>query len=279
MGTVVVEIAVKDDERLLAALDSLAHQTRAPDRVFVAASPKTPEPLARAATTGWPSLHVELVRFAGGPVDARAASLPYLREDVIAFLDADETAPAGWLAAVVAPIEDGRAAYAGGPTRPLRAAENPIERYYELLEASIYQDLVPASVTYLPLGNSAWRGDLVRRFGFDPRVTAEDHDLETRVARAGYRGLFLPEAWVYHDKSNETSYLRWARKRYLYLFQMAMSMLKNHELAERLGERRRPVRHPLRYVEALMKPVALAHAWVRWSRVGDRPPGRPPAAT
>jgi hypothetical protein len=60
---------------------------------------------------------------------------------------------------------------------------------------------------------------------------------------------------------------------------MAMSMLKNHELAERLGERRRPVRHPLRYVEALMKPVALVHAWVRWSRVGDRPPGRPPAAT
>ncbi len=279
MGTVVVEIAVKDDPRLLAALDSLAHQSRTPDRVFVAASTKTPEPLARAATGRCPSLRVELVRFAGGPVDARAASLPYLREDVIVFLDADEVAPPDWLATVVAPIEEGRASYTGGPTRPIRRAENPIERYYELLEESIYHDLVRANVTYLPLGNSAWRGDLVRGFGFDPRVTAEDHDLETRASRAGHRGLFLPEAWVYHDKSNETSYVRWARKRYLYLFQMAMSMLKNHELAERLAERRRPVRHPLRYVEALMKPIALAHAWIRWSRVEDRPPARPPTST
>jgi GT2 family glycosyltransferase len=279
MGTVGVEIAVKDDERLLLALESLAQQTRLPDHVLVAASPKTPDPLVAAASTRWPSLHVEVVRFAGGPVDARTSSVPYLREDVTAFLDSDEIAPPGWLATIVAPIEGGHAAYTGGPTRPLRPAENPIERYYELLEESIYADLVPASVTYLPLGNSAWRTSLVREFGFDPRVTAEDHDLETRVQRAGYTGLYLPEAWVYHDKSNETSYVRWARKRYLYLFQMAMSMLKNEELGQRLQERRKPVAHPLRYVEAMMKPFALAHAWVRWSRVGDRPPARPPTAT
>jgi cellulose synthase/poly-beta-1,6-N-acetylglucosamine synthase-like glycosyltransferase len=279
MGTVGVEIAVKDDERLLKALESLARQTRRPDHVLVAASPKTPEALATAATSRWPTLAVELVRFEGGPVDARTRSLPYLREDIVAFLDSDEVAPPGWLATLVAPIEAGEAAYTGGPTRPLRAAENPIERYYELLEASIYEDLVPAHVTYLPLGNSAWRADLLHRFGFDPRVTAEDHDLETRVQRAGFVGRYLPEAWVYHDKSNETSYYRWARKRYLYLFQMAMSMWKNDELRDRLAERRRPVRHPLRYVEAMMKPFALAHAWVRWSRVGDRPPARPPTST
>lgn len=279
MGTVGVEIAVKDDERLLLALDSLAKQSRRPDHVLVAASPRTPDRLVEAARTRWPAIAVEVVRFAGGPVDARANSLPYLHEDVTAFLDSDEIAPPEWLATLVAPIEEGRAAYTGGPTRPLRAAENPIERYYELLEASIYEDLVPASVTYLPLGNSAWRTRLVLEFGFDPRVTAEDHDLETRVHRAGHVGLYLPEAWVYHDKSNETSYIRWARKRYLYLFQMAMSMLKNGELRERLAERRKPVRHPLRYVEAMMKPFAIAHAWLRWSRVGDRPPAHPPDPT
>lgn len=279
MGTVGVEIAVKDDPRLLDALASLASQTRRPDHVLVAASPQTPTALAEAAISRWPSISVELVRFPGGPVDARTLSLPYLREEVTVFLDSDEIAPPQWLATIVAPIEEGRAGYAGGPTRPLRPAENPIERYYELLEASIYEDLVPMSVTYLPLGNSAWRTSLLREFGFDPRVTAEDHDLETRVRRAGHAGLYLPEAWVYHDKSNETSYVRWARKRYLYLFQMAMSMLKNRELGERLAERRKPVRHPLRYVESLMKPFALAHAWVRWSRVGGAPPARPPSST
>ncbi|HTS33349.1 MAG TPA: glycosyltransferase [Thermoplasmata archaeon] len=279
MGTVGVEIAVKDDERLLLALDSLSKQTRLPDHVLVAASPKTPERLVEAVRVRWPSIHVEVVRFEGGPVDARTSSLPYLRQETTVFLDSDEIAPPGWLATIVAPIEAGRAAYTGGPTRPLRAAENPIERYYELLEASIYEDLVPSSVTYLPLGNSAWKTRLLLEYRFDPRVTAEDHDLETRVQRAGHVGLYLPEAWVYHDKSNETSYVRWARKRYLYLFQMAMSMIKNGELGERLRERRKPVRHPLRYVEAMMKPFALAHAWVRWSRVGDGPRARPPAST
>ncbi len=277
MGTVCVEIAVRDDPRLLKALESLAHQSRPPDRVFVAASPKTPAAMVEAAATRWPSIHVQLVRFAGGPVDARTSSLPYLKEDTTAFLDSDEVAPPDWLATIVAPIEAGRASYTGGPTRPLRAAENPIERYYELLEESIYADLVPASVTYLPLGNSAWRTSLLHEFGFDPRVTAEDHDLETRVRRAGHVGLFLPEAWVFHDKSNETSYYRWARKRYLYLFQMAMSILKNGELRDRLSERRKPVRHPLRYIEAMMKPFALAHAWVRWSRVGGPEVPPPPS--
>ncbi len=71
-----------------------------------------------------------------------------------------------------------------------------------------------------------------------------------------------------HDKSNETSYLRWARKRYRYLLAMAMSLIKNGGVRSRLEERRRSVDHPLRYVETLLKPVALVHAFVRWRRPG-----------
>ena len=267
MGTVCVEIAVRDDPRLLAALASLAAQTRRPDRVLIAAAPETPDALAEAATHRFPELGVELLRFPGGPVDARARSLAHLREDTTAFLDSDEVAPPAWLERLVAPIEGGRAAFSGGPTRPLKPAANPLEKYMELLERSIYEELVPANIAYLPLQNTAWRTQVLLDFGFDPLVTAEDHDLETRVLRAGLTGVFLPDAWVYHDKSYETSYVRWARKRYLYLFQMAMSIFKNRELRARLGERRTPVRHPLRYVEAMLKPLAFVHAWVRWSRL------------
>ncbi len=211
---------------------------------------------------------MELVRIPGGPVDARAESIRMLAEDTTAFLDSDEVAPPDWLARLVAPVESGEFAFTGGPTRPLRKAENPIEHYYELLEESIYDDLVRQSITYLPLQNSAWRTSVLKEFGFDPLVTAEDHDLETRVIRAGLKGTFLPDAWVYHDKSNETSYVRWARKRYLYLYQMAMSIWKNDEVGHRFREHRQPVRHPLRYVEATMKPVAFVHAWIQWSRKG-----------
>jgi GT2 family glycosyltransferase len=274
MGTVCVEVAVLADPRLLDAIDSLTTQTRRPDRVLIAASTGTPEGLLVEARRHAGTLPLEIVRFAGGVVDARAGSLALLREETTVFLDSDERAPPGWLERIVAPVEAGTAAFAGGPTRPARPPETSIERYYDLLEESIYQDLVPQSITYIPLQNTAWRTAVLCALGFDPRIPfAEDHDLEARAARAGSRGVFVPDAFVYHDKSDETSLLRWARKRYRYLVAMAMSLLKNGELRGRLEERRRPVRHPLRYVEAMMKPVALVHASVRWRRVRSGAPG------
>ena len=270
MGTVCVEVAVRDDPRLLDALASLDRQQRRPDRVLVAASPATPESLLTNARARFPNLPLDLRRFPGGVVDARAASLTDLREEVTAFLDSDEQAPPEWIARMVEPIENGTADFTGGPTRPLRPPQGSIERYSVLLEAAIYSDLVPRRVSYLPLQNTAWRTTVLRQLGFDPRIPyAEDHDLETRAAHAGRAGAFLPDAWVYHDGGAETSLLRWARKRYRYLVAMAMSLMKNGELAGRLSEARRPVRHPLRYVEAAMKPPALLHAWVRWHRVSS----------
>ncbi len=277
MATVCVEIAVGDDPRLPNALASLETQARRPDRVFLAAAPTTPAGLLDAARSRAPSLVVEVGRFPNGIVGARAGALERIGEELTAFLDSDEVAPADWLGRLVGPIEDGRAGFTGGPTRPLRPARTSIERYYELLERSIYEDLVATSVAYLPLQNTAWRTADLRRLGFDPRIPyAEDHDLETRALAGGLRGTFVPEAWVYHDKSTETSYRRWLAKRYRYLLAMAMSLLKNGGLRGRLGEARHPVPHPLRYVEAALKPIALLHASVRWRRVarGAAPPVR-----
>ncbi len=268
MGRVCVEVAVLDDPRLLDALDSLVGQRRPPDRVILAASTATPEPLLVEARRRAGPIPLEVVRCAGGVVDARAGSLARIDEEITAFLDSDERAPPDWLASIVEPIESGRAAFSGGPTRPLRPPATSIERYSVLLEESIYRDLVPKSVTYVPLQNSAWRTDLLKRLGFDPRIPfAEDHDLESRAAREGAAGVFLPEAFVYHDQSDETSLYRWARKRYRYLVAMAMSLMKNGRLRGRLEERRPPVKHPLRYLEAAMKPFALLDAAIRWRRV------------
>jgi GT2 family glycosyltransferase len=274
VGTVCVEVAVGSDPRLLNALASLAAQTRHPDRVFIAASPTTPEPLLREALRRFPQMVVEVERFPGGVVDARAASLQRVVEDVTAFLDSDEVAPPGWLELLTAPLEAGSVTFAGGPTRPLRPPTTSIERYYAELDDSIYRYQVPASVAYLPLQNTAWRTADLRRLGFDPRIPfAEDHDLETRALRQGMQGLYVPDAWVFHDKTDETSFLRWARKRYRYNVAMAMSLIKNGELGGRLKERRTPVRHPLRYVEACLKPVALLHARLRW-RGRERAPSQ-----
>jgi len=282
MATVSVEVAVRDDWRVLDALASLDRQERRPDRVFVAASDATPRPLLEEVRSRFPALRLATRTYRGGVVDARAGSLSELTETITAFLDADERAPTEWLARLVAPIESGAADFTGGPTRPLRPPEGSIERYSVLLEESIYADLVPRRVTYLPLQNTAWRTEALRQLGFDARIPfAEDHDLETRAARRGLVGMFVPEAWVYHDKSAETSLPRWARKRYRYLVAMAMSLMKNGELRGRLSEHRRPVAHPLRFVESAMKPLALCHASLRWhylsAAVPPEAPGGGPA--
>jgi GT2 family glycosyltransferase len=274
VGTVCVEVAVNADPRLLAALASLDQQTRRPDRVFVAAAPTTPESLLLEARRRFPRLTIDAERFPGGVVGARAASLQRIGEDVTVFLDSDEVAPKEWLERLLPPLDAGTVSFSGGPTRPLRPPTSSVERYYAELDESIYRDLVPTNVAYLPLQNSAWRTTDLRRLGFDPRIPfAEDHDLETRALREGLRGVYVPDAWVFHDKTDEKSFLRWVRKRYRYNVAMAMSLIKNGELRGRLTERRTPVRHPLRYVEAILKPLALVDARVRW-RGRERAPRR-----
>lgn len=271
MATVCAEIAVRDDRRLLDALASLDRQLRRPDRVLVAASIDTPESLLSEVRQRFPNLTITIGRFPGGVVDARAAAIPLVSEEITAFLDSDEVAPPEWLGRLVAPLEAGAAVFSGGPTRPLRAPATAIERYSVLLEESIYEGLVPTRVTYLPLQNTAWRTETIRRLGFDPRIPfAEDHDLETRAARAGATGVFVADAWVFHDPRVSPGFGRWARKRYRYLVAMAMSLIKNRELGTRLDERRRAVRHPLRFVEALMKPIALVDGTLRWKWVSGR---------
>ena len=278
-----VEIPVKDDPHLPETVGSLASQTRRPQRILVVATPETPAALIDAARQRAGAIPFEVLRVPGYVVEARQAAIPHVRETYTAFLDSDTSAPPGWLSALLSALEGG-AAFAGGPTRPSRPPENSVERYIALLEHSIYDELVRARVTYLPLQNTAWRTDVVRALGFDVRIPgAEDHDLETRAADAGHQGVFVPEAWVSHDKSNVTNFLAWARRRYrAYLLPMAMSLLKNGELASRLGERRRTVRHPLAWVEAAIKPVALVHAKLRWVRLGGSaapPPPGPSAVT
>lgn len=277
MGSVCVEIAVLDDPRLLDALESLRGQRRRPDRVVIAGSPASPATLFDEVERRFPDLHPRLLRVPGRAVDAREASLALLEEETVVFLDSDETAPPEWLERLVEPIETGRADFSGGPTRPRRPPQGSIEEYVDLLERSIYEDLVGRSVSYLPLQNTAWRTSVLRALHFDPSIPgAEDYDLEIRAIHAGHRGEYVPGAWVFHDKSDETNLLRWMSRRYrLYHVPMAMALIKNGELRGRLGERRRPVRHPLRYLDAAMKPPALLSAAWRERHRRTTPAARP----
>ncbi|HVM44456.1 MAG TPA: glycosyltransferase [Candidatus Thermoplasmatota archaeon] len=272
---VAVLVTQFNDLRVLRALDSLLAQTRAPDAVLVADGGSRLEVLE--AMGRWaaehPRLLVRVEEHRGGVAGTRASALRSLagKADVVAFLDTDEVAPPGWLAALVAPIEAGRADFTGGPTRPLAPPTTEGEAYLNDFEAWFYPNVVAHDITKLPMGNSAWRVDkLLEVGGFDERLRwgGEDYDINLRVVRAGGRGEYVPEAWVHHDQSGRNDLRSILRRKYRYNVGAALAYMKNGVLRERMrASTAARFDHPWERWNLLIQPLALARALTLRRRV------------
>lgn len=265
---VTVLVTQFNDMRVLRALDSLLAQTRKPDAILVADGGSRADVLD--AMEAWRAAHPEAnarVEAHPGTVAAtRASALRALsgKTDVVAFFDTDEVAPPGWLAALVAPIEAGRAEFTGGPTRPLAAPQTKGEAYLNDFEAWFYPNVVARDLSKLPMGNSAWRLALLERVGgFDERLRwgGEDYDINIRVAKDGAPGEYLPGAWVHHDQSGRNDLRSILRRKYRYNVGAALAYMKNGVLRERMrasvGAR---FEHPWERWNLVVQPLALARA-------------------
>lgn len=275
----VVEICNFNDTKLRDALAGLSSQTFQPDTVLIAdgGSGEGYRREIMAFIEGEPAvsnMNIIWKTLEGTQPETRQKSIPFLEGEITAFLDSDEVPPPAWLEALTAPIREGRADFTGGPM-----LSNPgtdyISSYYTELEKRIYGSDVEIDVTYMPLGNTAWKTEILRKLGFDPRLAqsygqAEDYDLEMRSVDAGYRGLFVREAEVRHNQTYPAGFTGLARKRYAYLLAAAVVMTKNRRLRKRASEKRERVKHPFAKYEALMKPVALIHGFLRWHLVVSR---------
>ena len=271
--SVCVDIAVLKDPKLFDTLDSLRKQSRKPDRIIVADG-GSPKDYVDRILRDYSDLPIEVCNLPGTHIATKDASIDHITEDVTAFLDSDEVAPPDWLQKIVEPIVSGTADFTGGPTRPPNEPRNGVERYYNELDRRIYESDVQQDIVYIPLGNTAWRTSLLKNLRFDKRIVfrggAPDYDLEMRAVDAGYKGFFVKDAWVYHNKATEKGYFALMKHRYRYLVGAAVVMLKNRRLRKRVSEKRMIVRMPFAYVEAAMKPIALIHAYFYWNLVVKR---------
>lgn len=268
---VTVLVTLLDDKRVERTLASLAAQTRRPDAVLVADGGSTDGSLdvARAAAKTHPWIRVE--HHPGSVAGTRNAALRSLAgTDVVVFLDADQVAPPGWLATLVEPIEAGRADYTGGPTRPLAPPSGKGEAYLNAFEAWFYPNVVARDITKLPMGNSAWRLEILRGVGgFDPRLAwgGEDYDVNLRAAAAGARGELVAEAWVHHDQSGRNDLRRLLRRKYRYNVGATMAYLKNGVLRSKMRDAARNTvafRHPIERWNLVIQPLALAVGALQW---------------
>ena len=268
---VTVLVTQFNDLRIERTLRSLGTQTRAPDAILDADGGSRRDVLDAMERAAVPNVRIE--SHPGSVAATRASALRtlYGRTDVVAFLDTDEVAPPGWLAALVAPIEEARADVTGGPTRPLSAPTTDGERYLNDFEAWFYPNVVAGDMTKLPMGNSAWRVAMLERVGgFDERLRwgGEDYDINLRVAKAGGRAVYVPEAWVHHDQSGRNDLRSILRRKYRYNVGAALAYMKNGVLRERMrASTAARFRHPWERWNVVVQPLALARAITLRGRV------------
>lgn len=272
---VTVLVTQFNDLRVLRALDSLAAQTIRPDAVLVADGGSRPEVLDAMAT--WvrehPLIEVRVEAHPGSVASTRASALRCLagETDIIAFLDTDEVAPPHWLEALLLPLEIGVADHTGGPTRPLAQPTTKGEKYLNDFEAWFYPNVVAHDITKLPMGNSAWRVHLLTRIGgFDARLQwgGEDYDVNIRAAKAGARGMYVPEAWVYHDQSGRNDLRSILRRKYRYNVGAALAYMKNGVLRDKMrASTAARFSHPWERWNLVIQPLALARAMTLRGRV------------
>lgn len=139
----------------------------------------------------------------GGPAAARNAALDWVDSELVAFLDSDCVAPAGWVDALTGYFEDPRVAAVAPRVRSL-VGRGFVGRY-AAARSPLDMGEQPCAVTpgnivsYVPTAALVARRDALGE-GFDPALRyGEDVDLVWRLCDEGWRVRYAPEVEVDHE--------------------------------------------------------------------------------
>lgn len=206
-GTTTVIVTVRDDPRLERTLESLLVQTRPPTEILIADGGNSPVIAAIAERFAARDSRIRHLRAPGTIAESRNVALTAIRSEFTAFLDTDEIAPPEWLAQLLAPFSNPTVGFVGGPTPAIAGtARNVAARYYDGYLRRFYDQTARQHPHALPMGNSAWRTRIFRELGLlDLSVSGygnEDQEMALRALRAGWRGVYVPDASVGHDFSD-----------------------------------------------------------------------------
>lgn len=190
MKVTVVSTVLDPGDGIAGFLASMRAQTRAPDEIVIVDGGSTDGTAARLRDAEG----VTLIESPGANISrGRNVAVAHATHEVIAVTDADCAYAPGWLAALVAPIEDG-ADVAMGWTEPV------IDSFTDACLASVNLPLSPAGVdpaSYMPSSRSiAMRRDVLDAVGGYPEwlPIGEDMWLNHRLRERNLDMRFAPDA-------------------------------------------------------------------------------------
>ncbi len=189
-------------------LDALLAQTRAPEEIIVVDDGSSDKTAEIACSKGV----VVLTQPNQGPAAARNRGAEQASGDVLLFTDADCAPAPDWVERLIAPFAD--ADVIGAKGAYLSCQMGVVPRFVQQEYESKYRRLLrQSSIDFIDTYSAAYRRAIfLENGGFDPSFpvpSVEDQDLSFRLARKGYRMVFVPQARVVHrHDANLGEYVR-----------------------------------------------------------------------
>ena len=167
-----------------------------------------------------------------GQANARNVGLARSHGEIILFTDADCVPARDWIEVMLRPFADSEVAGAKGiyGTRQAslvaRFAQLEYETRYEIMRRQ-------RTIDFIDTYSAAYRREVLERHGgFDPSFRIdEDQELSFRLAEAGHKMVFNPEALVYHQHPATLS--RYLRRKYHIGYWKALVLRRHPDKAVR----------------------------------------------
>ncbi len=268
LTTISVAVPCYNGGRYLAAtIESLLDQTRPADEIMVVDDGSTDDSPAIAGR--YPVRLVQHERNRGLAV-ARNTALANAQGDILAYVDVDATADPALLEVLLAGYDGPDVGGVGG--QGIESQIVSTADRWRRAHASQGYGQQARDVKFLFGLCMSFRSSVLRQLtGFNESFTtnAEDVDMGLRVNAAGYRLRYLPQARVYHQRSDDEASLRRAMINWRVAGYRAKRLNGDRAWTMHAGTLRRLITNPLHdlAVERSLE-MALISWRIGWSTLG-----------